>query len=125
MTFPADLKYTSDHEWVRIDQDIVTVGITSYAAELLGDVVYIEIPPPGTRVAKDSPCGEIESTKAVSDIFSPVDGVIVEVNELATTDPSIVNRDPYDQGWLYRATLESITSLLSPSQYAALTGDPA
>jgi glycine cleavage system H protein len=124
MTIPDELRYTAEHEWVAIDGSIASVGITDYAQNALGDVVYVSIPAPGTRVAAGEPCGEVESTKSVSDIYSPVDGEITEVNPDIDDDPGLVNSDPYGAGWLMRIKVDTDTEgidLLSPDEYAELT----
>jgi glycine cleavage system H protein len=123
MTIPDELRYTAEHEWVAIDGSIASVGITDYAQNALGDVVYVSIPAPGTRVAAGEPCGEVESTKSVSDIYSPVDGEITEVNPDIDDDPGLVNSDPYGAGWLMRIKVDTDTEgidLLSPDEYAEL-----
>ncbi|GAA3117244.1 glycine cleavage system protein GcvH [Streptosporangium carneum] len=121
---PEDLHYTKEHEWISgIDDGLtLTVGITAYAAEALGDVVYVQVPEVGSTVAAGDAVGEVESTKSVSDIFAPVSGEIVEVNEAVVDDPSLVNSDSYGDGWLFRVRLEGDPEdLLSPEEYAALT----
>lgn len=116
---PAQLQYTAEHEWV--DQaSPVTVGITSVAADALGDIVYVELPAVGDTVAAGAVIGEIESTKSVSELYSPVTGTVVEVNDAAVADPSTVNADPYGAGWLLRVEVESAGPLLSAEEYAAL-----
>ncbi len=102
MSIPAELRYTPEHEWVAIDGTVASVGITDYAARALGDVVYVSGPAPGTKVTAGEPCGEVESTKSVSDIYSPVDGEVAEVNNDVDEDPGLVNADPYGAGWLFR-----------------------
>ncbi|MER6831763.1 glycine cleavage system protein GcvH [Streptosporangium sp. NPDC000563] len=123
-SIPEDLHYTKEHEWISgIDDGLtLTVGITAYAAEALGDVVYVQVPEVGATVASGDAVGEVESTKSVSDIFAPVDGEVVEVNQAVVDDPSLVNSDSYGEGWLFRVRLEgSADDLLSPEEYAALT----
>lgn len=101
MDYPKDLKYTSEHEWASVEEgDRVRVGITDFAQDALGDVVYIEVPEEGTEVRAGEPFGEVESTKSVSDIFSPVSGTVVERNPTLTDSPELVNQDPYGEGWL-------------------------
>jgi glycine cleavage system H protein len=125
MTIPAELRYTAEHEWVAVDGPVASVGITDYAQRALGDVVYVSVPPPGTRVTAGEPCGEVESTKSVSDIYSPVDGEITEVNGDVDEDPGLVNSDPYGAGWLMRVRLDDggaePAGLLTADQYAELT----
>ena len=101
MEYPEDLKYTSEHEWAAVeDGDRVRVGITDFAQDALGDVVYVEVPEEGTDVRAGEPFGEVESTKSVSDIFSPVSGRVLERNALLSDSPQLVNEDPYGRGWL-------------------------
>jgi glycine cleavage system H protein len=125
MTVPDGLLYTPEHEWVSIDGTIATVGITAYAAEQLGDIVYVSAPSPGTQVTASEPCGEVESVKSVSDIYSPVDGEVIQVNDGIEDDPAVLNADPYGEGWLFRVRLapedEEPSGLLSSDEYAALT----
>ena len=110
--FPEDLKYTDKHEWVRIGNgDTVRVGITSYAAEALGDVVYVSLPQVGEEVAKDDACAEVESTKSVSDVYTPASGVITSVNELLNSSPETINNDPYGDGWMFELELSDPTEL--------------
>jgi glycine cleavage system H protein len=128
MTVPPGLRYTPEHEWVAIDGATASVGITDHAQRALGDVVYVSLPQPGTTVTAGEPCGEVESTKSVSDIYSPVNGEVTEVNEEINDDPGLVNADPYGAGWLFRVRLaaadgELSPGLLSPADYAALTED--
>ena len=118
---PTDLQYTAEHEWVT-QSDPATLGITATAADALGDVVYLELPEVGTQVTAGAVCGEIESTKSVSEIFSPVTGTVVEVNAEAVGDPSLVNSDPYGRGWLLRVEVLATGLLLSPQEYADLVG---
>ena len=108
MTIPDELRYTSEHEWVSISGGIASVGITDYAQRALGDVVYVSVPAPGTRVTAGEPCGEVESTKSVSDIYSPVDGEVSEVNADLEDDPALVNSDPYGAGWLMKVSLDHL-----------------
>ena len=125
MTVPEQLQYTAEHEWVSIDGQVATVGITEHAANALGDVVYVSPPAPGTKVTAGEPCGEIESTKSVSDLYSPVDGEVTDVNLDVEEDPGQVNADPYGSGWLFKARLddEPPGDLLSAEQYAELIKD--
>ena len=128
MTVPAGLRYTPEHEWVAISGSIASVGITDHAQRALGDVVFVSAPAPGTKVTAGEPCGEVESTKSVSDLYSPVDGEVTEVNEEINDDPGLVNADPYGGGWLFRVRLaqaegELPAGLLSPEEYAELTKD--
>ncbi|MEV4093527.1 glycine cleavage system protein GcvH [Streptosporangium saharense] len=121
---PEDLHYTKEHEWISgIDDGLtLTVGITAYAANALGDVVFVQLPEVGSSVTAGDAVGEVESTKSVSDIFAPVSGEVTEVNEVVVDDPSLVNSDSYGEGWLFRVRLEGDPEdLLSPEEYAALT----
>jgi glycine cleavage system H protein len=124
MTIPDELRYTAEHEWVSIKGSVASVGITDYAQQALGDVVYVSVPAPGSRVTAGEPCGEVESTKSVSDIYSPVDGEVTEVNDDLEDDPALVNTDPYGAGWLMRIRLDPGTDdsgLLTADEYAELT----
>ena len=123
MDIPSDLKYTKEHEWLRIDGNTATVGITDYAQGELGDVVFVELPAAGTEVELMKPFGTIEAVKAVSDIFSPVTGKIVEINELLENDPMVVNRDPYGDGWMVKVEMTDtgeLGQLLSADDYLKL-----
>lgn len=123
---PEDLKYTEEHEWARADGDRLTVGITHYAQDSLGDVVYVDLPAAGTRVERGQPFGEVESTKSVSDLYAPVTGTIVERNEALESSPELVNSDPYGQGWMVVIEVQdtaSVDTLLSAAQYAELTAE--
>jgi glycine cleavage system H protein len=129
MSVPADLHYTPEHEWVSVEGDVASVGITDYAAQQLGDVVYISLPATGSAVSAGEPCGEVESVKSVSDLYSPVDGEVVEVNAELEDDPSLVNAEPYSSGWMFRVRVAQDsngdaalpTDLLSASDYEELT----
>ncbi|MFD0773098.1 glycine cleavage system protein GcvH [Streptomonospora algeriensis] len=122
MSVPAELNYTSEHEWVAINDGVATIGITAFAAEALGDIVYVEPPETGTNVAVGETCGEVESTKSVSDLYSPVNGEVVDVNQAAVDNPEVLGTDPYGQGWLFKVEVtEEPSDLLSPEQYTQLT----
>jgi glycine cleavage system H protein len=127
MTVPDHLSYTQEHEWVAIDGATATVGITDHAQQALGDVVYVSVPAPGTKVTAGEPCGEVESTKSVSDLYSPVDGEVAEVNGEIDDNPGLVNTDPYGAGWLFKVALatpgEPPPGLLSAADYEELTKD--
>jgi glycine cleavage system H protein len=97
---PEDLRYTSDHEWVRTEGDLVRVGVTDYAQEALGDIVFVTLPEVGSDVTAGSTCGEIESTKSVSDVYAPVTGTVVARNESLDSAPELINSDPYGEGWM-------------------------
>jgi glycine cleavage system H protein len=120
---PPDLGYTKEHEWVRVDGDTGTVGITDYAQDQLGDIVFVDLPAPGAAVTTGEKFGEIESVKAVSELFSPVTGEVVERNEGLGDDPQWVNDDPYGDGWMIKVRLsgESVR-LLSAAEYEAFLG---
>ncbi|MFI5733606.1 glycine cleavage system protein GcvH [Kribbella sp. NPDC051587] len=122
MSVPTELHYTADHEWVALDGDVATVGITAFAGEALGDVVYVDLPAVGTAITTGDACGEIESTKSVSDLFAPVDGEVVELNEAVVVDPGLLNTDPYQAGWLVRIKVTGPTNLLDAGAYQALIG---
>jgi glycine cleavage system H protein len=117
---PSDRKYTKEHEWVRADGDVGTVGITDYAQDQLGDIVFVDLPAAGTKVAALAKFGEIESVKAVSELFSPVSGEVVDRNEALTDNPQWVNDDPYGEGWMLRVRLSAppeIDKLMSAEEY--------
>lgn len=116
---PSELQYTAEHEWVR-GGDPVTIGITENAAEALGELVFIELPGVGDTVTAGTVCGEVESTKSVSEIYAPVTGTVAEVNDAVIADPQLVNGDPYGEGWLLRVTVTEPGTLLSAEEYAAL-----
>ena len=121
---PDDRRYTSDHEWAHRDGEIVRVGITAYAQDQLGDVVYVDLPSPGAEVDRGQVFGEVESTKSVSDLFAPVSGVIEERNEALESRPELINEDPYGQGWLVvirPRDADEVDGLLSASEYDAST----
>src|ERR1700742_5105202 len=129
MSVPAELRYTQEHEWVAIDGGTATIGITDYAPQPLGDVVYVSLPEVGAAVTAGEPCGEVESTKSVSDLYAPVDGEVVEVNAELEDDPSLVNAEPSTSGWMFRVRVAQDsngnaalpTDLLSASDYEELT----
>jgi len=118
---PSDLGYTAEHEWVKTADGVATVGVTEHAAEQLGDVVYVQLPDVGAKVSAGEPCGEIESTKSVSDLYSPVDGEVVEVNAEVNDDPGLVNTEPFGTGWLIKVRTDGEPEgLLTAEQYAEL-----
>jgi glycine cleavage system H protein len=128
MSVPAELRYTAEHEWVAVDGSSATVGITDFAARALGDVVFVSLPPEGASVTAEEPCGEVESTKSVSDLYSPVDGEVTETNSDLEDDPGLVNSDPYGAGWMFKVRIsgdgdELPAGLLSPAEYEELTKD--
>jgi len=122
---PGELAYTSEHEWVRSEpNDIVTVGITHYAQDSLGDIVFVSLPSVGDAVQAGQACGEVESTKSVSELYAPVDGTIVEVNEDLDAKPEVINTAPYATGWLMKLRMadpSQLAGLLSASEYEAMT----
>jgi len=120
MAQPADLLYSKEHEWVRLDGETATIGITDYAQNALGDIVYVELPRIGKQIDQFGNVGVVESVKAVSDLFTPIGGEIVEVNGGLDADPAAVNRDPYGEGWLFKVKLKDVNeknNLLSPDDY--------
>lgn len=119
---PAHLHYTSDHEWVLADGDSLKVGITRYAADALGDVVYVDHPAVGSSVHAGAIVGEVESTKSVGEIFSPVTGTVVETNQAVVDDPELINRDPYGDGWLFRVDTTDSPDLMDADAYSELIG---
>jgi len=123
MAVPPELRYTKEHEWLRVDGDTATVGITDYAQDQLGDVVYLDLPKVGATLHQSEKLGEIESVKAVSDLFSPVSGEVTEQNQEAVKSPELVNQDPYGRGWLVRLRLSDaseLEKLLTAEQYQEL-----
>jgi len=105
MNIPADLKYSKEHEWIRVEDDVATIGITDYAQEELGDIVNVELPDEGDTFAKDEAFGAVESVKASSEVFSPIGGKVVEVNEPLFDGPEMLNEDPYDEGWMVKLAM--------------------
>ena len=123
MNIPTDLRYSSEHEWVRADGDIATIGVTDYAQDQLGDIVYLDLPAAGATLKQMEKMGEIESVKAVSDLFSPVSGEVLEVNQDAVDSPELVNAEPYGRGWLLKVRMIDATEvdgLLSAEAYDEL-----
>jgi glycine cleavage system H protein len=128
MDVPKDIKYTREHEWVKVEGSRAEVGITDYAQHQLGDIVYVELPKPGTQVTFMEPFGVVESVKAASDLFSPVSGQVVEVNGGLEDQPEVVNRDPYGEGWMIVVEVSDpseLDRLLSSEEYAALLEEEA
>ena len=126
MNIPSELKYTKDHEWVKIDGDIATVGITDFAQSELGDIVYVEVETIGETLEADEVFGTVEAVKTVSDLFLPVSGEIIEFNEDLEDTPEDVNSDPYSKGWMIKLKVkdsEDLDSLLDSSQYRELIGE--
>lgn len=123
--YPENFRYTKEHEWVRVDGDTGVVGITDHAQEQLGDIVYVDLPKPGTRVEKGKTLGSVESVKAVSDIFAPVSGEVLEVNDALATSPEKLNADPHGEAWLVKIKLSApgeIQQLLSAGDYQNYVG---
>jgi len=123
MAEQSELQYTAEHEWVLVEGDVATVGITAYAADKLGDVVYVDLPKTDATLAEGSIVGEIESTKSVGELFAPVNGTVVEANEAVVADPSIVNSDPFGDGWLIKVRFTELPALLSFAEYSALVAE--
>jgi len=120
MEIPKDLRYSHEHEWVAMEENIATIGITDYAQEQLGDVVYIELPEVGTQVTKDEPFGVVESVKAVSDIYAPVSGTVTEINVSLPDSPETINEDPYGDAWMIRVAMsdpEELEDLMTAAEY--------
>jgi glycine cleavage system H protein len=123
--YPADLRYTAEHEWVRVEGDRARVGITAYAQDALGDIVFVTLPDEGGSVQAGAPCGEVESTKSVSDLYAPLSGTVVARNEALDAAPELVNTDPYGEGWMFELALEDVAAvdaLLTPEQYREQLG---
>lgn len=124
MADKTTLKYTAEHEWIRVEGDLAVIGITDYAAEKLGDVVFVDLPAVGAALSASSVVGEIESTKSVGELFAPLDGEVVEANDAVVDDPSLVNSDPFGAGWLVSVRYDALPdTLLSWDDYAALVGE--
>jgi glycine cleavage system H protein len=125
MNIPAELKYTKDHEWVKLEGNIATTGITEFAQGELGDIVYVDINSVGKEVAKEEVFGTIEAVKTVSDLFMPVTGTVTEINKALDSEPELVNSDPYGNGWMVKITVANpadVDGLLSADDYKALIG---
>ncbi len=125
MQVPGDLVYSSDHEWVRQSGSTVRIGITDYAQDALGDVVFVQVPSVGTAVSQGDSFSEVESTKSVSDIYAPVSGTISAVNDALAANPELVNSDPYGEGWICEIAMSDVSEmggLLDAAAYAGLTG---
>ena len=126
MNIPSNLKYTKDHEWIRVEGDFALIGITDFAQGELGDIVYLEIETVGETLAKEDIFGTIEAVKTVSDLFMPVGGEIIEMNDALADAAELVNKDPYDKGWLVRIKMSNpaeLDDLLTPAQYEALISE--
>jgi len=122
MTIPTGLHYTEQHEWLQLDGNTARVGVTAYAADALGDVVFIELPDVGSKISTGETCGELESTKSVSDLFAPADGEVLEINQAVVDDPTLLNDDPFGTGWLFVMRVEGSPQLLDETAYTELTG---
>jgi glycine cleavage system H protein len=123
---PEDLYYSEEHEWVRLDDDVATIGITDYAQEQLGDIVYVDLPQVGDSLESGTVIGELESTKSVSDVFSPISGEVMARNEALDGGAEIINSDPYGEGWLIKvrpSDEDATAALLSPEAYGALVSE--
>jgi glycine cleavage system H protein len=126
MDIPEDLRYSSDHEWVRVDGSHARIGITDYAQDALGDIVFVDLPSAGSVVEQGAQVGEVESTKSVSEIYTPLAGTVTAVNDALSTTPEQINRDPYGEGWIYELELASdadVSNLLDAAAYGELTAD--
>jgi len=125
MNFPAELKYTKDHEWIKIEGDTAIVGITEFAQRELGDIVYVDIPSVGKEVAKEETFGTVEAVKTVSDLFMPLSGSVTDINPILDGSPELVNTDPYGEGWMVKISIadaSEIAGLLSSEEYQSLIG---
>lgn len=125
MNFPAELKYTKDHEWVRLEGNVAYIGITDFAQRELGDIVYVDINTIGKDVAQEEVFGTVEAVKTVSDLYMPVAGEVVEMNSLLDSNPELVNSDPYGDGWMVKVNISNaadVDALLSAADYQALVG---
>ena len=121
MDYPEGLKYSKEHEWVLVENDVATIGISEFAQDELGDIVYVELPHVGEKISKDDPFGSVESVKAVSDIFAPISGSVIEVNDTLPDSPEIINEDPYGDGWLIKVQMtdkDELKELMSSDGYA-------
>ena len=123
MANPDHLQYTKEHEWVLIDGDTATIGITRYAADALGEIVYVDLPKVGSSTSHMKICGEIESTKSVGELYAPMDGEVIEANKSLDAAPDTVNADPFGEGWLIKIRYTSLPELLSAAEYDAFTGE--
>jgi glycine cleavage system H protein len=123
MSFPKDIKFTDDHEWIKIDDNIVTVGITDFAQSELGDIIYVEFPDVGTKFSNKDSIGTLEAVKTVADIFAPLSGFITEINESLEDNPELINESPYENGWIIKMKIEDIEDygkLLNADEYKKL-----
>lgn len=123
---PKDLKYSEEHEWVQVEGDLATVGITDYAQKELGDIVFVELPQVGDQVTQTEAFGTVEAVKAVSEVYAPVSGEVVEINAMLEDTPQIINSDPYGEGWMIKIKMANdggVENLLSPKEYRELIGE--
>lgn len=121
MEFPEELKYSKEHEWVLVEGHVATVGITEYAQQELGEIVYVELPETGEKIVKDDPFGAVESVKAVSDIYAPISGTVLEINDTLPENPETINEDPYGDGWIIKVEMtdmDDLKDLMSADEYA-------
>ena len=123
MANPENLQYTEEHEWLLVDGDSATVGITAYAAEKLGDLVFVDLPAVGTAITAGTVVGEIESTKSVGELYAPASGTVTAVNDAVVGSPELVNSDPFGEGWLIKMSVGELPTLLDAAAYSALTGE--
>ncbi|MEY5017129.1 MAG: glycine cleavage system protein [Actinomycetota bacterium] len=123
MSIPANLQYTREHEWVRIEGDIAHVGITQFAADALGDIVYVDLPKVGSTIASGTIVGEAESTKSVGELYAPVSGEVVEANQGVVDAPELVNSDPYGAGWMFSVRFTDTVELISADEYESLIAE--
>jgi glycine cleavage system H protein len=122
VSIPENLKYTKEHEWLSVEDGVATVGITAFAAESLGDIVFVQLPEAGSAITAGEVFGEVESTKSVSELYAPVSGEVVEVNGTTADTPEVINSDPYTEGWLLKVRLTGdVPELLDAAAYAQLT----
>ena len=126
MNIPQELKYTKDHEWIKVDGNVVTIGITDFAQKELGDIVYVEIESDGEELEQGDVFGTVEAVKTVSDLFMPISGKVIEINENLESEPEIVNSDPYEKGWMIKVEIADATGLdamLSADDYKSLISE--
>ena len=123
MSNPTYLQYTKEHEWVSVEGDVATIGITAYAAEKLGDVVFVDLPKVGSQTTCMKICGEIESTKSVGELYAPLDGEVVETNSAVVDAPETVNSDPFGAGWLIKVRFTNLPALMTAAEYDVITGE--
>ena len=123
MADKTTLQYTAEHEWVQVADNEATIGITAYAAEKLGDVVFVELPAVGTEISGGAVVGEIESTKSVGELFAPFDGTITAINDAVVDSPELVNTDPFGEGWLVKVAFTALPTMLSYDEYSAIVGE--